>query len=57
MPLPKTTTSKTTKNKPPTHFKISLPPITQSPNSPQYKLSHPLSKNSRSYNPEQVLSK
>lgn len=40
MAVPKRRTSKTRKNKRRTHFKISVPGMTECPNCGEYKLSH-----------------
>ncbi|MFQ3777823.1 50S ribosomal protein L32 [Staphylococcus equorum] len=50
-------TSKTRKNKRRTHFKISVPGMTECPSCGEYKLSHRVCKNCGSYNGEDVVSK
>ena len=57
MAVPKRTTSKTRKNKRRTHFKISVPGMTECPNCGEYKLSHRVCKNCGSYNGEEVAAK
>nr|5LI0_4 Chain 4, 50S ribosomal protein L32 [Staphylococcus aureus subsp. aureus NCTC 8325] len=53
--VPKRRTSKTRKNKRRTHFKISVPGMTECPNcGREYKLSHRVCKNCGSYNGEEV---
>lgn len=52
MAVPKRRTSKTRKNKRRTHFKISVPGMTECPNCGEYKLSH-----CGSYNGEEVAAK
>ncbi|HFQ2313016.1 TPA: 50S ribosomal protein L32 [Staphylococcus aureus] len=52
MAVPKRRTSKTRKNKRRTHFKISVPGMTECPNCGEYKLSHRVCKNCGSYNGE-----
>ena len=57
MAVPKRRTSKTRTNKRRTHFKISVPGMTECPNCGEYKLSHRVCKNCGSYNGEEVVSK
>ncbi|WP_381410154.1 50S ribosomal protein L32 [Staphylococcus epidermidis] len=57
MAVPKRRTSKTRKNKRRTHYKISVPGMTECPNCGEYKLSHRVCKNCGSYNGEEVVSK
>ena len=57
MAVPKRRTSKTRKNKRRTHFKISVPDMTECPSCGEYKLSHRVCKNCGSYNGEEVVSK
>ncbi|WP_278275561.1 50S ribosomal protein L32 [Staphylococcus epidermidis] len=57
MAVPKRRTSKTRKNKRRTHFKISVPGMTECPNCGEYKSSHRVCKNCGSYNGEEVVSK
>nr|Q2FZF1.2 RecName: Full=Large ribosomal subunit protein bL32; AltName: Full=50S ribosomal protein L32 [Staphylococcus aureus subsp. aureus NCTC 8325]4WCE_Z Chain Z, 50S ribosomal protein L32 [Staphylococcus aureus subsp. aureus NCTC 8325]4WF9_Z Chain Z, 50S ribosomal protein L32 [Staphylococcus aureus subsp. aureus NCTC 8325]4WFA_Z Chain Z, 50S ribosomal protein L32 [Staphylococcus aureus subsp. aureus NCTC 8325]4WFB_Z Chain Z, 50S ribosomal protein L32 [Staphylococcus aureus subsp. aureus NCTC 8325] len=58
MAVPKRRTSKTRKNKRRTHFKISVPGMTECPNcGREYKLSHRVCKNCGSYNGEEVAAK
>lgn len=57
MAVPKRRTSKTRKNKRRTHFKLSVPGMTECPNCSEYKLSHRVCKNCGSYNGEEVVSK
>ena len=57
MAVPKRRTSKTRKNKRRTHFKISVPGMTECPSGGEYKLSHRVCKNCGSYNGEEVVSK
>ena len=45
------------KNKRRTHFKISVPGMTECPNCGEYKLSHRVCKNCGSYKGEEVVSK
>ena len=48
---------KNKKNKRRTHFKISVPGMTECPNCGEYKLSHRVCKNCGSYKGEEVVSK
>ncbi|HDK9107816.1 TPA: 50S ribosomal protein L32 [Staphylococcus aureus] len=57
MAVTKRRTSKTRKNKRRTHFKISVPGMTECPNCGEYKLSHRVCKNCGSYNGEEVAAK
>ncbi|KRG10665.1 50S ribosomal protein L32 [Staphylococcus sp. NAM3COL9] len=57
MAVPKRRTSKTRKNKRRTHFKISVPGMTECPSCGEYKLSHRVCKDCGSYNGEDVVSK
>ena len=57
MAVPKRRTSKTRKNKRRTHFKISVPGMTECPSCGEYELSHRVCKNCGSYNGEEVVSK
>ncbi|HDA9287745.1 TPA: 50S ribosomal protein L32 [Staphylococcus aureus] len=57
MAVPKRRTSKTRKNKRRTHFKISVPGMTECPNCGEYNLSHRVCKNCGSYNGEEVAAK
>ena len=56
MAVPKRRTSKTRKNKRRTHFKISVPGMTECPSCGEYKLSHRVCKNCGSYNGEEIVS-